>query len=66
MKITRKSMISGKTHTLDLDVTQEQLDNYYIKGELLQNAFPHLPAAEREFIKTGITSEEWEETFGPE
>lgn len=57
MKITRQSMFSGKVTTLDLDVTQEQLDAYK-GGELLQNAFPNLPPIEREFIKTGATGEE--------
>jgi hypothetical protein len=51
-------MISGVTRTLDLPVTQEQLDNY-ANGALLQNAFPHLSTGDREFIKTGITNEEW-------
>ena len=33
-------------------------------GELIQNAFPELSADAREFIKTGITPEEWEAVFG--
>jgi hypothetical protein len=33
-------------------------------GMLIQDAFPMLSADEREFIKTGITPEEWEEMFG--
>lgn len=63
MKITRKSYISGIERTLDLDVTPEQLDRYYIQGALLQEAFPNLTAGEREFIKTGITDEEWDSMF---
>ncbi len=35
-------------------------------GELIQNAFPTLSADEREFIKTGITPQEWEAVFGEE
>ncbi len=34
------------------------------RGALLQNAFPNLSADEREFIKTGISPEEWEAAFG--
>jgi hypothetical protein len=30
---------------------------------LIQNAMPRLNADEREFIKTGVTAEEWEEMF---
>jgi hypothetical protein len=63
MNITRKSQVSGIERTMDIPVTQEQLDNYYINGELLQNAFPNLSPDDREFIKTGITSEEWNELF---
>ena len=33
----------------------------YDQGALLQDAFPTLGAPEREFIKTGVTAEEWNE-----
>lgn len=59
MNITRISMLTGQVHTRDLPVTQAQLDLYY-KGTLLQLAFPFLSPSDREFIKTGITDEEWE------
>lgn len=62
MQITRVSRLSGATNTLDLPVTQEQMDAY-IGGQLLQDAFPALPAAHREFISTGITPTEWDTTF---
>jgi hypothetical protein len=29
----------------------------------VQNEFPHLSAGQREFLKTGITDEEWDELF---
>jgi hypothetical protein len=38
----------------------------YEAGALLQNAFPMLDAGEREFIKTGITPQEWDALFGSE
>lgn len=63
MKIVRKSMISGKVHERNLDITQEQIDKYNA-GTLLQDAFPNLSDAEREFFKTGITELEWDNTFG--
>lgn len=66
MLITRTSRHSGETRTLDIDVTLEQLDRYYKGGTLIQHAFPNITAAEREFIKTGITQEEWDEIFLPE
>lgn len=63
MKITKTSVHSGITRTLDLDVTLEEYASWRA-GELIQNAMPRLNADEREFIKTGITAEEWEEMFG--
>jgi hypothetical protein len=63
MIITRQSPFSGKVNSLDIDITQAQIA-LYEAGELIQNAFPNISPDEREFIKTGITKEEWEETFG--
>lgn len=65
MNITRTSLATGTTRTLDINVTLEQLNNY-AQGALLQDAFPHLSADDREFIKTGITPEEWDSLFGGE
>jgi hypothetical protein len=65
MRIVRKSPFTGKINVMDLNITQEQLLRYQ-NGALLQNAFPHLSAGEREFLKTGITPEEWDATFPPE
>jgi hypothetical protein len=64
MLITRVSSLTGISHTMDLNVTQEQLNRYEIGLGLLQDIFPDLPKEEREFIKTGITPQEWEEIFG--
>ena len=62
MKITRVSMFTGTKRTLDINVTQEQLDNYN-KGMLLPIAFSNLSPSDREFIHTGVTDAEWNETF---
>lgn len=56
MQITRGNI------TKDINVTQEQLDEWQ-QGGLIQNVMPHLTADEREFIMTGITSEEWDSIF---
>lgn len=63
MNITRKSPFTGTIHTLDLPVTEAQLEAYE-QGMLLQDAFPNLSAGDREFIKTGITNDEWNSMFG--
>jgi hypothetical protein len=62
MKITRKSPFTGKTNTLEINVTEEQLIDWQ-SGTLIQHAMPHLTPDEREFIMTGITEEEWDELF---
>ena len=63
MLIERKSMVSGKVHAMDLDVTQEQMDAWSA-GMYIQDAMPQLSDGEREFMMTGITPEEWDATFG--
>jgi hypothetical protein len=63
MLIERESPLSGNKNTLDIPVTLAQIAAWK-GGELIQNAMPNLSADEREFIKTGITAEEWENTFG--
>jgi hypothetical protein len=65
MKITRTSMLTDKVHTMDIPVTMKELCRYYEKREHLQSVWPHLPAHQREFIKTGITDDEWN-TLMPE
>ena len=64
MLLTMTSTLTGKVHTMELDVTETQLSTYFSGGGLLQNVFPQLTPPEREFIKTGITPSEWEEVFG--
>lgn len=63
MLITRISQISGKQHTLEVNCTPEQLQNWE-KGMHIQNAMPNVSREHREFIISGITPEEWEEMFG--
>lgn len=60
MKFIRKSIISGVVREMDLPVTEEQYEQYE-NGMFVQDAFPQLTADEREFIISGITSNEWDE-----
>jgi hypothetical protein len=67
MQVTKTSQLTGVTHTMDLDVTKEQLDRFEIRrytGEYVQNIFNNLSASEREFILSGITPDEWDIEFG--
>ena len=63
MKITRVSPFSNKKTTLEIDLTARQIASWE-KGELIQDAMPNLTAGEREFIKMGITPDEWDDIFG--
>ena len=62
MIIICTSPISGITRSVEIPCTQEQMDAYR-NGALIQDAFPNLTADQREFILTGITKEEWDDTF---
>ena len=62
MKIKRTSQVTGITRTRDLDVTKEQLVRWEA-GALIQDVMGHLSAADREFIITGITDDEWQALY---
>lgn len=67
MIVTRRSPLTKKLNTMELDVTQEQINAYHNgTGGLIQHVFPNLSNAEREFIKTGYTQEDWDSIFPPE
>lgn len=54
---------------MDLDITQDQLDrieNSFNTKELIQNIVPNLTPAQREFLMTGITEQEWNQLYGEE
>jgi hypothetical protein len=63
MKIVRTSQVSGITRSVDLDVTEDQMALFEGGRIAIQDCFPNLSADDREFIKTGITAEEWETLF---
>ena len=69
MKITKVSQISGIEHTIDIPMEEEEFKQAYFaweNGAYIQTAFHMLPADLREFIKTGVTPQEWKEVFGNE
>ena len=51
---------------MEIDVTCSQIYDWEVEGMLIQQAMPNLTADEREFIKTGITPQEWSDIFGDE
>jgi len=67
--ITRRSPFTGKFHQMEIPLTPKEYGKratLWQTGMLIQDAFPTLDANQREFIKTGITPQEWEDTFGNE
>ena len=66
MLIHKVSPISNKLNAMEIDVTCSQIYDWEVEGMLIQQAMPNLTADEREFIKTGITPQEWDDMFGDE
>lgn len=60
MKVTKRSILTNKINTLDIDVTDEQIAAH-AAGALVQDCMPHLSNEHREFIISGITPEEWKD-----
>jgi len=52
MLITNTSIFTGQENTIDLDVTQEQINAWH-DGVPIQRAMPNLTIDECEFIMTG-------------
>lgn len=67
MLLTKISPFSGRANTLEIPLTEEEFKwcaTLWRQGTYIQDAFPMLSADLREFIKTGITPDEWKATFG--
>ena len=66
MQVTMRSQLTNKEHTMDLPITEAQWKEWNSPGRrMVQDIFPELTAAEREFLLTGITPREWTATFPP-
>ena len=67
--LSKVSAATGKLNTMTLNISSEM----FLEGEqkrkggmLIQDAFPMLTPAEREFLISGMTDEEWKDLFGNE
>ena len=63
MLVTKQSPISGKMNSMELPITEAQLEAHR-NGEFVQNVFPTLSVEEREFLVSGISPKEWNDLFG--
>lgn len=57
MLVVRLCPMCGTIHEKKLDITEAQLFKYENSMALIQDVFPNLNPAEREFIKTGYCDE---------
>ena len=59
--VKKISPLTGELNEMVLDVTQEQLDEFYYdpNRRLIQVIFPQLSEVEREFLQTGYTASDW-------
>lgn len=64
MNIIRISKLNGQVNSMKLDITPAQFARYEKGVELVQDIFPNLSNEEREFLISGITPDQWRETFG--
>lgn len=64
MIIKRVSLFSGNLNEREIDISEEEyldIRRKMMEGVLIQDAAPNLSPDEREFIATGITTEEFDE-----
>jgi len=54
------SALSGGVSSMVLEITEDQLYAWAVDGVVIQKAMPNLSPEEREFLMTGIRSEEWD------
>ena len=62
--VGRTSMLSKKFNVKVMKFTLSQFKAWQDKGAMIQDTFPHLSPAEREFLMTGSTTEDWDAAFG--
>ena len=66
MKISKKSLLSGRWHTMEVPITAEQHSEILKGVKAIQNICPEVDSSLREFMINGITPLEWEATFKEE
>lgn len=67
MLFSQRSPLTGKINSIDLPLTEEEFEAAFENWQdnvKIQDAFPTLTPAQREFIMTGYTEEDWAKMFG--
>ena len=60
MLVYKKNGFTGKVNSMDLPVTQKQLDIYENTNTLVQDVFPDLTPDQREFLISGFLPGEFD------
>ena len=63
----KESMLTNEEHTMEFHCSEREFMEAFAAwedGALIQEAFPFLCPAEREFVMTGITPGEWYAFYG--
>ena len=63
MILKKKSVLTGRTNSMYIDITAEQYLKYKTGEELIQNVFPDMGLNQREFIISGVLPNEWASMF---
>lgn len=63
MKFTKRSPVTGRLNTMEVNCTPEEY-SLWCRGKMIQDAMPNASPDEREFLLSGFTPEDWENTFG--
>ena len=58
--VRARSVLTGQVSSMVLEITEVQLYAWAVEGMVIQNAMSNLSPEEREFLMTGIRSEEWD------
>ena len=67
MRQDNQVLVTHGEKSMMMDITIEEFNqcwyNWYVAGKKVQDAFPKLTSAQREFLMTGITETEWNDIF---
>lgn len=66
VRVYKASVINGNINSMVLPTRQGELEYWEDSNALVQDVFPHFTAAQREFLISGLTPEEWNKLFSEE
>mgnify|MGYP004464750705 CR=1 FL=1 len=62
-EVVRRSPLTGKLNTMEIDITPAMYRAWLSGRYPIQQVLGHLTSDEREFLKTGLTPEDWDTIF---